>query len=545
MQGSATDHNIKNKTSHAMIDNGSAIISPWAKLRPVLRVCCSTPGPGGSSIIPIASSTRSMRLILSNKLRRKCWAGIVHKCVRAIRACPTRLASICDAISVFALMVTEALLPPKNRFAKTRTDRAIRIKPLPGQIKAKPRVLRPIAALVCVLLSRPVYAQDDAVITPLDLFEPERGEGIRISPSLLFFPSVESDVTYDDNVYNSNQARRDDWAAAFRPRFTVRTDLPRHQFLLTGTADVRRYAAIEGENSEQFELLGKGTIDLAQRTEVIADAGFRRGIEQRGTAGDQFLTDTPVSFDRTFGGLLVRRDGGFLELTAEGRIAETRYRDTRINGLPVDLSARDSTVMRARARASAPSSHYSRIFVEASINKVNYKQSVPLQRDSDGFGVLAGMLLRLTNLVDLEAGVGYIRQNFDNPAIKDVGAVNFHLQVEWTPRPDLQVTALAVRVIEPSARLDVPAIMHSNFSLQAHKSIGDRTLLTAEIGVSDEKYQGSGRKDLRFNASAKAQYRLTDRVGLFARVGWRKQDGNALGRDYDGVSATVGVRARF
>ncbi len=436
-------------------------------------------------------------------------------------------------------------MPPKSRLPAPRMNRVIRIKPRAGQAKAKPKTLRPIAALVCALLSRPVLAQDDAVITPIDLFEPERGEGIRISPSLLFFPSIESDGTYDDNVYNSSQSKFDDLAVSIRPRFAVRTDLPRHQFSLIGTADFRRYADLEAENSDQFEVLGKGIIDLAERTEVIADAGFRRGIEQRGTAGDQFLTDTPVSFDRTFGGLLVRRDGGFLELTAEARIAETSYQDTKINGLPVDLSARDSTVMRARVRTSAPSSHYSRVFVEASINKVNYKQSVPLQRDSDGFAVLAGMLLRLTNLVDLEAGVGYIRQNFDNPAIKDVGAVNFHLQVEWTPRPDLQVTALAARVIEPSARLDVPAIMHSNFSLQAHKSIGDRTLVTAEIGVSDEKYQGSGRKDLRFHASAKAQYRLTDRLGLFARVGWRKQDGNALGRDYHGVAATVGVRARF
>jgi polysaccharide biosynthesis protein VpsM len=50
---------------------------------------------------------------------------------------------------------------------------------------------------------------------------------------------------------------------------------------------------------------------------------------------------------------------------------------------------------------------------------------------------------------------------------------------------------------------------------------------------------------LRFNASADAHYRLTDNLGVIARVGWRQQDGNALGRDYNGVSAAIGVRARF
>jgi polysaccharide biosynthesis protein VpsM len=172
-------------------------------------------------------------------------------------------------------------------------------------------------------------------------------------------------------------------------------------------------------------------------------------------------------------------------------------------------------------------------------------QSVPLQRDSNGYAVLAGMLLRLTNLVDLEVGLGYIHQKFDNPSIKAVSAVNFHLQVDWTPRPDWQITAAAARVIDPSSRIDVPAIVRSDFSIEARKSIGDRALVSVELGISDEKYQGSGRKDLRFNASANAHYRLTERLGLIAGVGWRKQDGNALGRDYKGVTATLGVRARF
>ena len=108
-----------------------------------------------------------------------------------------------------------------------------------------------------------------------------------------------------------------------------------------------------------------------------------------------------------------------------------------------------------------------------------------------------------------------------------------------------QITAAADRVIDPSFRLDAPAIVHSDFSLEARKALGDRTLVSADLGVSEEKYQGSGRKDLRFHASVRAHYRLIDNVGLVAGVGWRKQSGNALGRDYAGITATLGVRARF
>ncbi len=542
MHGSRSDHIIKNSISHTSNESGRATTSPRAKLRPLLCACFSTPELGGSSIIHGALSTLSRQPILSNSPARKSLSGYESAYRRFTNSVATRFASLIEAISIIALMAFEAF--PRS---KSRSTHAIRIKPLAGQVRTKARLnpMGPLVALVCVLLSRPAQAQDNEAVTPIDLFKPERGDGIRISPGLLLFPSAESDMIYDDNVYSSSQFALNDVAVSFRPRFSLRTDLLRHRFTLTGGADIRRYADITAENSEQFELQGKGVIELAQRTEVIADAGFRRGIERRGTAGDQFLTDGPVAFDRTFGGLLVRRKGGFVELTAEGRIAETRYRDAKINGLSVDLTDRDSTVMRARLRGSAPSSHYSRVFVEASINKVDYMRSTPFERDSDGYAVLAGMLLRLTNLVDLEVGAGYIRQNFDNLAIKDVSAVNFHLQVEWTPRPDWQITAAAARVVDPSSRQDAFAIVRSDFTLEARKSIGDRALASLELGISDETYQGSGRKDLRFHATANAHYRLTEGLGLIASVGWRKQDGNALGRDYDGVTASLGIRAQF
>jgi hypothetical protein len=425
-------------------------------------------------------------------------------------------------------------------------DRAIRIRPLAGQVRATPKMLSPVAALACLLLSRPAFAQeDDKVVTPLELFEPERGEGFRIASSLVVFPSLEIDATYDTNIYNTGRNEIDDLAGSIRPRITLRTELPRHRFRLTAGADIRRYATIHDENSEQFDIQATGTVELADRTEVIAEGGFRRGIEQRGTAGDQFLTDRPVAFDHRFAGLLVQRRGGFLELLAEGRIATTSYRDTQVNGLRVSLSDRDSTVKRARIRGSAPSSHYSRAFVEASINKVSYDLSGPVQRNSHGYAVLAGLLVRLTNLIDLEVGAGYIHQKFDDPATKDVSAVNFLVRVEWTPRPDWEIVAAANRTVEPSPRLDVPAIVRSDFSLEARKAIRNRALVSAKIGFVKEKYQGSGREDGRVFASAGVNFRVTNNVGVVAQASWRKQDGNAFGREYDGFAATVGVRVRI
>lgn len=452
-----------------------------------------------------------------------------------------RIAQSFEDVSVIAELMHDALA--LNRHSN---ERAIRIKPLTNQINRASRFKQTLLGILCLLLSRPVLAQEqDTAVTPADLLKPESNEGFRIAPSLVILPTAEIDATYDTNVYNTDPLKKDDLVVSLRPRFTLKTALPRHQFSLTGGADIRRYAKLDGENSEQFDLQGKAVLDLPERTEVIADAGFRRGIEQRGTAGDQFLTDEPVSFDRKFAGLVVRRRGGFLELAAEGRIADTNYRDTKVNGVPVGLSSRDVTVKRFRIRGSAPSSHYSRVFVEGSVNSVSYKHPGLNLPDSHGYALLAGITVRLTNVVDLEVGGGYIHQDFDDPAVKKVGAVNYYLQARWTPRRDWEVIASASRQIEPSPRPNEPAIMRGEFSLKARKALGKQTLVTVEAGFVDERYLVSGRKDQRVFASAEVNYRLTGNLGLVANAGWRNQNGNALGRDYSGFNVSFGARYQY
>ena len=426
----------------------------------------------------------------------------------------------------------------------------IYVQPLEGQVrtylkKGRQKWLGFGVALIAVQIARPAVAQDAEAITPIELFEPESGDGLAVGERLRLYPRIEIDGTYDSNIYNIDQNEIDDLFVSIRPRFGLLSNFGRHGLEVFGGAEFRQYFDVTDENSEQYDIGARSLLELADRTELIVDGRFVHGIEQRGTAGDQFFTDSPVEFDRYEAGALLRRYGGFLEMEAEARVSEVDYNSASLNDVTIDLSERDATVVRARVRGSAPSTDHTRIFIQGSVNQVTYEQQAPVSRDSNGFGVLAGMHLRLTDLVDLEAGVGYLYQDFDDPAVDDVNGLNFSMKVDWSPQPDIDVRMAAGRTVEPSPLDTVPALVRSDFNLSARKVFGDRMLVTAEAGLAREKYEGINRTDTRIYVGLRGHYRVTDNIGLIGRVGYRDQDGGDNGRDYNGVDATIGVRIRL
>jgi hypothetical protein len=426
---------------------------------------------------------------------------------------------------------------------RARGRPAIRIKPAPDQRGRRPhRRLKGALLLPCLALARPAAAQDAKVVTPDEIFEPEQGAGLRLAPGLVALPELEGDATYNSNIYNVPANRTDDVVFSMRPALTVRTALPRHEFSIGAAGEFRRYADTTSENSDQFEVVGNGRLDLASRTQVDLDGGFRREIEQRGTAGDLFLTDRPVQYNQTFGGIRILRTGGFIEMLGEARISEFDYRNATLNGVPLDLSGRNVTIRRGRMRGSAPTGRNTRIFLELSGNQVRYQYPAPQPRNSSGFALLAGLQRNITDLLTLEAAGGYLQQDFKNPMVRTVKGINYHFLLSWTPTPSWQIDASADREIDHSPRQDIPAILRSTFRLQASRAVSDRLMLTGEGGVEDEDYRGSALKNRRYFINARAHYRLTDRIGLVAQAGYRTQNGKNGARDYHGFAASVGVR---
>jgi polysaccharide biosynthesis protein VpsM len=206
------------------------------------------------------------------------------------------------------------------------------------------------------------------------------------------------------------------------------------------------------------------------------------------------------------------------------------------------LSDRDLRTRNASLRLGVNLGSRIQLFTQISGNTLTYLGSASDLRNSSGYSVLVGSKLQVTNLVNLEAGVGYIWHDFNNPAFKPVKAINFHLAGNWTPTSSWLVTASAERAIDGSPIAVVPAIFRTSYMLGAKHTLGDRFLLGANIAAVREDYREIARVDQRYQFGITFQYRLTNHIGLQATADYRQQDGGLNGRSYAGEMVLIALR---
>lgn len=518
---------IQTRATHNRIASGTAARSPRAKLRR---------GPKRGSFA-------TERLFLAD-LAMPITLSIIHPTLMLPSSVIQRLGKRngraiegLHLIRLIACLVRSSGERSEQAIAPVVHVSSSRTRKTKGPLSAHVAILATLCAMPRVAMAQP------AVETPTDMFEPERGPGISISPGLVLYNRSRVEGRYDSNIYNVERNRTDDLLALAETDFRLTTRLSRHEAELRAGATLRRYADITDENSETYRLGSRAFLDLGERIAVRTAATYAREVELRGLAGDQFATDHPVRFNRLAVEASIERTGGILEAALSGSIQRRRFLDATVDGAELDLGHRDATVHRGQLQARYRMSPVLRVYAQIGVNGVEYRRNSGGTRDSHGYSALAGLHYEVTRLIDVEAAVGYIRQNFDMPGAEAVSGLNYQLRGTWTPTPKWRVTASGERLVDSSPLTNAPAIVRSNFDLRVQRALGDRMLAEAGISYTDEDYRGLDRHDRRYAGYGNVQYRVTEQIAAFVEAGYRKQSSKGdEGRSYSGTSVSVGLR---
>ena len=166
-----------------------------------------------------------------------------------------------------------------------------------------------------------------------------------------------------------------------------------------------------------------------------------------------------------------------------------------------------------------------------------------VQRDSQGYEMVAGVAIDFTGITFGDLFVGYREQWYDDDNLSTIEGLTGGVDITWNVTPLTTVHGGVVRRVEETTSGGASGFFATRYSVSADHELLRNLLLNVSLAVTENDYEGIDRKDRTYNTGLSARY-LMNR-NFYVSAGYlhlqRKRD-SAPGDDGDYTDNVATVR---
>lgn len=348
---------------------------------------------------------------------------------------------------------------------------------------------------------------------------------------------------YDSNVFN-RPGGSGAVVALVQPSLSLGTRMAQHELSLRADGAFRRFSRFQTENSEEFEIQGKGRFDLGRVITIAATADYARRIEPRSSVGTRFDAAEPASYDRTFGELEGSIALGRFRLVPAVHYQELRYNPVRLtSGGSAVQDFRDTRTLGGGVRIEYDFSGLVAGFAEGRYSRIESPSAPALiRRDARDRSVVVGIRGELTPVIHAELAVGYQSRRYD-ANFRDFGGLTYRADIQWFVTPLVTLQARAGRRFRNGGTRDVAGILIDSADIAAYYDPLRNLRLSAQVAVERDRYRDVTTKAWRKSFRLQAQYRVSPAlsVGSYALLLRQDVSGVPLVNPFTSLSAGIGL----
>lgn len=387
----------------------------------------------------------------------------------------------------------------------------------------------------------PLFRSDVAGVRVEPQFAPKR---IEIG-SLAFSPSLTVRLGANSNVFNRADAKDSDVTAVLAPSLRVETNWARHQLAFDSGAAITRFASLERENSEEYNLAVSGRYDLDERSSLAARAGYAQRIEPRGTGGLNRLDGEPSAYNEFVSGISARGVIGDLRLTSGFTFTRLRYDAiSLVGGGRFDQTFRNSQIYATSFRGELPLRNALDLLLLARFSKTDAPGLLPaLSRDSRGIALLAGFRTELTNLLVAEVSAGWRARRYTQPIFRDYDGAAYEVKVDWYPTPLMSFRISSGQDFENSGLIGAAGVLARATRLTAYYEPIRSARITVSVEHQRDRYIDLPVATRTVLCALRAEQRFNPRLSSAVFLSYRdRSTSNAdLVGGYSGFAAGVSL----
>lgn len=414
-----------------------------------------------------------------------------------------------------------------------------------------------LAALLSTALCLDAAAQEagsaeDEEVVPApeaadEAAEADRTKGFDLGP-FLADPSIAVTEAYDDNIFATKNGKVDDFITVISPRLSLTTDLPEHEFGLNAGADIGRYAENTSEDYEDYFVGADGRYDFAPGSNVFAGVNYAREHEERDSPDDVSGAE-PTTYDDLSGFLGTAQRFGRVSVRAGGTVERLDFDDVPATLGTINNDDRDRTQYEIGTRVGYRAAPAWRPFMQGAYDVRRYDSSTDdfgFDRDSEGFSVAAGTLVRLGRSAQAEILAGYLEQNYDDdPALQNVEAADFGARVQVQATERTRLTGFVDRSVDETTIPNASASLDTSVGITASHKLSERLEARVPFIFTESDFEGINRRDQIGSAGLELRYFIIPNI--YAEGGYRftRRDSDLAAADFDENRVFVRLGAQY
>jgi len=383
--------------------------------------------------------------------------------------------------------------------------------------------------------------------------------GIRAG-SFLIYPRIEAASIYDDNVFAEEDNTESDVLFQVRPDVTVQSDFNNHLLRFRTGADIGRYVDNSSENYTDYFVSADGRLDILRDTNVTLQARHRKDHEGSGDPDAPGESD-PDAPDEDDLNVLGRAEP--VEYTQSGALAAFNQRFNRVStqvafgadyynyqdvalrdGTTADQDGRDRWEYDTMLRLGYDIRPGYQAFIRGTYTVVEYERGTA-KRDSDGYEIVGGARLDLTNLITGEVFAGYVQRDYDLQQFSDFSGIAYGLDLSWSVTQLTTVRGLVSRSVQETTYSTASSRDRTLYSLGVDHELLRSVILSGRAQYRQDDFQGANRNDDYYTASVGATYALNRNLYLEGSYTYETRESNLVGADYDSNLVLLRVGAQF
>ncbi|MDN5869433.1 MAG: outer membrane beta-barrel protein [Nitrococcus sp.] len=374
--------------------------------------------------------------------------------------------------------------------------------------------------------------------------------GIRTG-AFFIYPAITIGSSYTDNLLAREENTISDYALGVAPELRVESDWARHSLEALVYSESAFYANTSRMNYTNWGAEGQGRLDVLSSTSIEAGAAYDKRSQRPGNINTAQATKHRIVYDVASGQIGIQQTLNRLDFLLQGQIQNVDFDDAELQGGGVlDQDFRDRTEMEGLFQTTYAISPGYGAFIEVTVNRRNYALSpgdpdfVPgedFDRDSHGYRLETGLAFELTNLLYGHIGVGYINQNYQDPAFADVSAPSFGADLLWNVTTLTSIRFTGTRQANDSTSPNSGARLMTEVGLGVDHELLRNLIVTLDGGYRNQKFTGTGRSDNYYQMEGGVRYLFSPTMTFEAGYQFRSRSSTRNVQEYSQNVVEVGM----